>query len=75
MEDQNISIGIHKRHTSFLNSKGKDFKTYLKLYYCRYIVASLGNLWRIFDLFKNNSGKNGKKYTASLKNKGRACWH
>lgn len=37
MEDQNISIGIHKRHTSFLNSKGKDFKTYLKLYYCRYI--------------------------------------
>ena len=60
IEDQNTSFRIQKRHTSVLNSKGRDFKNYLKLYYCRYLV-SLGNLWRILYLFKNNSGQTGKK--------------
>lgn len=65
MEDQKLSIKIHERHTSFLNSKGKDSKKHLKLYYCRYIFSFLGTCeesliyFRIIqDKLKKNPTKN-----------------
>lgn len=83
MEDQNISIKTDKRRTSVLNSKGRDFENYLKLYYCRYIVSFSSKLVKnlsfiriIQDKLEKNQNtaslKNGKNMPA-LVNKGLTC--
>lgn len=57
-----ISIQIHKKYTSFLNSKGKYFLKHLRLSYCRYTFSFCWVLMKIFIyLFKKNSGQTVEK--------------